>query len=382
MIRWWVVLLVAVACGHGGGSVRGAAPPEDVGETLRRMDECVRRQPHNLECAVRRAEVLEALGRHQEALRQWADVVALSPGHAMAWERVRALAETLSAYSWGVSLAQRVPPPWSPDVTEGWRASVARADSLLGLAGEATRVKNLEEACRILRTALQVDASHDPARLSLMQVLVARAVRGSTWSQRTAPLREALDVGAHPLGGPSGEMATLEDEARTMLANEVQALEAAKGFVPWAGAPFFVVVDTTSYHPSLVFRCEERAWADLTLEFPAQSPCYVLVGKRVSLVRDPRPDSPPVGTFAGGLTAVVLDQHGPYSLVRVGDAVGWVSRDCVVPKYELAAELGPRQSFEVRVTPGIVQVRMRARGRPVFRGEVNLKPYLVYVWRL
>lgn len=383
-------LIAAVgACGHGGGRLSELMTSDRFDELLVEAEACVAKTPQRAECLEARARALDGLGREGAAAEAWRAVLNVDPAHVTAWERLARFVDTLPAPSYGTDLLRAFTPSAdmvSPERREAWAAGASRADSVRVAAVALGQGAEWERGVQTLRAAMRLDRTNLEIRRALCTALRDASERGESWAERTAPLHEVILVCSDE-GLPPSTRAQLDQtlaEARTRLEQERTSFEAARTYRPWPGARFDASIDSMSYYPKVTFRCDETKWADITMDFAAQQAQYTLVGERVSLLQYPRPDSPPLGTVVGSgkgaPSVVVLAEVGDYRLISVGGLKGWVRSGNVAVKHRFTAEIKPRGSLELRVRPATAHIRIDVEGMNVFRGDVDLKPYLVYRW--
>jgi len=376
---------VVVACGHGAGKMQGLLTEGRPDEALRDADKCLAETPGRVECLTARAQALDMLGRGGEAAEAWFTVVQVDHSHDTAWERLVAYVDAIPAPSFGVELLGAIPQPaWRvpSDRLQHWAAQASRGDSIVAAASTLSTAAEWADAVETLRSAVRTDGGRVEIRRALCDALLNGAVRGESFSERTGPLREVVAICSQQALMPSvrGELEESAARAVALLEHERGSLAAAKTYQPWPGARFDVSVDTLSYYPRIQFRCDETKYADITIDFSAQDPQHTLVGERISLLQYPKTGSPSVGTLKGAPSVIVLAELGDYRLVSVGGLKGWVLSGSLAEKHRFTAEIKPRGSMELRVRPAMAHVRVDVDGMNVFRGDVELKPYVVYRW--
>ncbi len=267
-----------------------------------------------------------------------------------------------------------------------WEERSARAESLVMAASHVGNSAVWQDAAGLLRLAVATDGGRVEPLQALCQVLLEASARGGRFSERVHPLEEVewLCMDARLLPSVRERLTPLASRASGMVRQETEWREAAEAFTPWPGARYDVMVDTTSYFPRIVFHCDETSSAEVSLDFPPQAAQHALGTERATLLRHPRDDAPALATVTarGSPSVIVLAEEGEYRLVCVGGLRGWVRYGLVTEKRRFQAEVKPRGSVELRARPCTAELRIDVNGANVFRGEVALKPYLVYRWSL
>ncbi|MCU0612461.1 MAG: hypothetical protein MUE60_11815 [Candidatus Eisenbacteria bacterium] len=383
----WALVAAVAACGHGTGKLDGMLAEGRIEDALRKAEECLVETPGRLECLAARAQALDGMGRTGDAAEAWYAVLRAENGHGVAWERLVAYADRVPAPAFGVELLDAVAQPEGfvpADRRQIWARLTARADSILSAAGSLGEAAEWGDAAEALRYAVRTDGGRAETRGALCGALLSAAARGETAEERSAPLREVLALCGDGSLMPSVRERLKEHMGRasTLLEHEKTSLTAAQTYKPWPGARFDAFVDTSSYYPRVQFRCDETKYADIAIDFSAQDPQYSLVVERVSLLQYPRAGSPSAGAVVvkGSPFIIVLAEHGDYRLVSVGGLRGWISTGSVAERHRFTTEIRPRGSMELRARPARAHIRVDVDGMNVFRGDVDLKPYVSYRW--
>ncbi|MBN1423330.1 SH3 domain-containing protein [Candidatus Fermentibacteria bacterium] len=379
------MMCAVAACGHGSGNLDGMLAEGRLDDVLRESAKCLESAPERLDCLVARARALDTLGRVGEAAAAWHSVVNVEATHTEAWERLIAYVEDLPAPSFALELIGTAAPPGhavGADRHQLWSLQVQRAESIMAVGQAMLHGAEWGSGLKALRDAAALDAGGSQFREALCLALFGAARRGETAAERLAPLREIITLCSDMRLLPSVQDRLREhgERGREFLAREEEALAAARTYSPWPGARFDATVDTCSFYPRIEFRCDETKSADIAMDFPAQSPQHTVVGERVSLLQYPSPAAPSVGMLKGSPSVIVIEEQGDYRLVSVAGLKGWVQSGSIAQKHRFTAEIRPRGSMELRVRPAKANVRVDVAGLNVFRGEVDLKPYVVYRW--